>query len=239
MNDVINDAVLAYDAKPLENETPNAAANAAGAESPLKSGNTADQTTNGKKKLKNDIIFYGGIAAVILFVAVFFVPKLLGSGAPQTGESQSAEIIDEPQNRQNNSAESTAQSEQIANLSDIILEQKNQIQSLNNQAGQFKLAITQNKKDIEALKLKLAISGSVSADRHPASAYVPESSRVAIPDNRLLTAFKINNMDKNIAWITYKGKTYALQRNDTLGGVTVLTFDVQNRIVITDKGIIK
>ncbi|EPP1665499.1 hypothetical protein ACUMKS_003543 [Proteus mirabilis] len=124
--------------------------------------------------------------------------------------------------------------DKIEQLSKVMLEQKNEIESLKKQNEQFKIALIQHKEAINQLKNDISIKGN-EANKNSDS----KNINTKYSPNVQLKDMSLNDITMNLAWVKYKGKTYAVAKGDNLGGVTVISINPIDRIVITNKGLIK
>ncbi|WP_434523813.1 hypothetical protein [Photorhabdus asymbiotica] len=197
------------------------------------------QERNNKKQSANKqglVSKYWPFAIAIPLVLGFI---WLGTYEPSEGSSESAQsmVITQPVQQEKQAVSSDyierqQPTEQVANLSQILLEQKNKISQLEQENGQLKLAIIQNRRAIEKLQQNgnANVSQATTTTTKYKSHYL---SRV------LLTNMTLNDINASIAWIKYQGKTYAVQIGDSLGGTRVISIDPQERLVVTNKGLIR
>ncbi|PHM67995.1 hypothetical protein [Xenorhabdus sp. KJ12.1] len=175
-----------------------------------------------------------GLGAVLV---VGMISLLAYEPSNDSTETQKAMVINQPVKHEQSQTDSgyierPQSSEQVANLSKILVEQKKQIDLLQEESEHFKVALTQHKQAIQQLQ----------QDRNLSTPQViNESVKVQskYPSNILLNNMSLNDISGSIAWIKYQGKTHAIQVGDLLGSVRVISIDPQERIVITNKGLIK
>lgn len=202
-------------------------------ETPLKNNNNKDKGKSKSGWLKENWHYplLGGLA---LFVGlVFFNPFKSAPVSQERNTFEATEIIDEQRS-------ADVQNEVMGKtevLSQIVLTQKQKIETLEKENIVLKEAITQNRRDIEVLKVRY--DSLKSPSQSTGAVPVSKVSSLNAPVNVLLTNMKINNLDQNIAWVNFKGRVYALQTGDKLNNVTVIAIDPVQRVVITDKGLIK
>ncbi|MBS9434855.1 hypothetical protein [Photorhabdus hainanensis] len=197
------------------------------------------QERSNKKQLDNKqglVSKYWPFAIAIPLVLGFI---WLGTYEPSESSSESAQsmVITQPvqQEKQAESSdyiERQQSTEQVTNLSQILLEQKNQITQLEQENGQLKLAIIQNRRAIEQLQRNRNAGVSQAT-------MAITKSKPYYPSRVLLTNMTLNDINVSIAWIKYQGKTYAVQVGDSLGGTRVISIDPQERLVVTNKGLIR
>ena len=104
-------------------------------------------------------------------------------------------------------------------LSSQLQSANEQIKNLNNQ--------------VQELKMKAAGYGPSFGNQ---SGTISGSTSQALP---LLRGFSINDLSNDLAWVKYKNQVYAVRNGSVLGGVTVTGIDMNQRLVETDKGLIR
>lgn len=190
----------------------------------------------GKPLATKDYIFFGGIAVAAIAVMYFFV--FSGDDAPAptgTGRiSGQAAAPREPAPVDNDFREK---------ISTILLQQKQQIDDVRNTYQQGMVTLSSQLKSanarignlsdqVNSLKMQLASKGNVSAN-----AIASNGIDFSTPQ-KMLKEFSINDLSNDLGWVKYKNQVYAVQVGTTIGGATVTGFDMNKRIVYTNKGLI-
>jgi intracellular multiplication protein IcmG len=56
---------------------------------------------------------------------------------------------------------------------------------------------------------------------------------------RNLPGWRIRTLHPGVAWLTWNGSTWAVHTGETLHGITILEINLEQRVVVTDKGVIR
>lgn len=67
----------------------------------------------------------------------------------------------------------------------------------------------------------------------------PPEKSPALHDTSTLQGWKIYALHPGVAWLAFNGSTWAAKKGDVLKGITILSIDTEQRVVITDKGVIR
>lgn len=102
----------------------------------------------------------------------------------------------------------------------------NQLKAANNEIASLK-------DQIRSLKLNYSSNGNSKVN------VVANSYSFNQQPQRLLKEFSINDLSNDLAWVKYKNQVYAVRNGSVLGGVTVTGIDMNQRLVETDKGMIR
>lgn len=228
----------------LFNEAPKENAQNAVAQAPA---NTAkpEPTIKAQKKKKYEIKDYLWLAGLILGggAVLYF---LNASDGPSTSSSTGGAI----QSRQP-AASSSAGSDgggvsssfreeisgavmkQNERINDIDSTSKQGLTVLSNQLRAANKEIATLKQQMQTLQMSGVSNGNTSSNVG-ANSYTFNQQ-----PQKLLKEFSINDLSNDLAWVKYKNQVYAVRNGSVLGGVTVIAIDVNQRLVETDKGLIR
>jgi len=196
----------------------------------------AGKKAKGKPLSVKDYAFFGGAGLAAIAVLYFFVfsgdeaPAPSGAGrisSTQRAPAQTAPVDDQFRNE----------------ISSIILQQKHEIdnvrgtyqQGMETLSSQLKAAnsrIQNLSNEVSNLKMQLASNGNVKSN------YIQSDGYDFSTPQKMLKEFSINDLSNDLGWVKYKNQVYAVQVGTTIGGVTVTGFDMNKRIVYTNKGLI-
>ncbi|ENN9164412.1 hypothetical protein NOM68_11180 [Proteus mirabilis] len=204
-------------------------------ESPLK-------RENNKKDVKQSLISKYWTYLVIGLVVVGFISIGLyePSSNSEKNETKSNQIIESEQDSLFydepfiTNERLSVDTDKIEQLSKVMLDQKSEIESLKKQNEQFKIALIQHKNAINQLKNDISLKGDNTENKVENKNLISKGS-----PNVQLQNMSLNDITVNLAWIKYKGKTYAVAKGDSIGGVTVISINPIDRLVVTNKGLIK
>ncbi|ROC77480.1 MULTISPECIES: TraP [Enterobacterales] len=102
----------------------------------------------------------------------------------------------------------------------------NQLKSANNEIASLK-------EKIRRLELNYSSNGNATVNAGANSYNFNQQPQ------KLLKEFSINDLSNDLAWVKYKNQVYAVRNGSVLGGVTVTGIDMNQRLVETDKGLIR
>lgn len=190
----------------------------------------------GKPLTTKDYAFFGGAGLVAVAVLYFFVfsgndaPAASGTGrikSNQAAPAQSAPVDDQFRN----------------DISSIVLQQKHDIDNVRDTYQQGMLTLSNQLKaansridnlsnQVNNLKMQLASNGNANSNVLQSDGYDFSTPQ------KMLKDFSINDLSNDLGWVKYKNQVYAVQVGTTIGGATVTGFDVNKRIVYTNKGLI-
>lgn len=195
-----------------------------------------------KKYGKTDYLWLAGLALGGCAVLYFLNTSDTQGTSNTTGQAIQA--------RQPNSSTSAGDYNETASsgfreqVSEVLMQQNERINDIDTTSKQG-LTVLSNQlkvanKEIAALKeqmqvLQLKNVSSVNEN----SNYVAKSHAFNQQPQLLLKEFSINDLSNDLAWVKYKDKVYALRNGSVLGGVTVIAINVNQRLVETDKGLIR
>ncbi|HHD8104005.1 TPA: TraP [Salmonella enterica] len=229
----------------LFNDSPNENAQKADAATPVSTAKPQPTITASKKKKRStkDYLVMGGIA-VVGVAALYFMNA---SDSPSTATTTNQGI----QPQQSSAAASSQGSdtgegssrfrEEIASA---VMKQNERINEIDNTSkqgmtilsNQLKAAnneIASLKEQIQSLKINYSSNGNTTVNSG-ANLYSFNQQ-----PKRLLKEFSINDLSNDLAWVKYKNQVYAVRNGSVLGGVTITGIDVNQRLVETDKGLIR
>lgn len=229
----------------LFNDSPNENAQKADAATPVSTAKPQPTITASKKKKRStkDYLVMGGIA-VVGVAALYFMNA---SDSPSTATTTNQGI--QPQqssaaasSQGNDTGEGSSRfREEIASA---VMKQNERINEIDNTSkqgmtilsNQLKAAnneIASLKEQIHSLKINYSSNGNTTVNSG-ANLYSFNQQ-----PKRLLKEFSINDLSNDLAWVKYKNQVYAVRNGSVLGGVTITGIDVNQRLVETDKGLIR
>lgn len=229
----------------LFNDSPNENAQKADAATPVSTAKPQPTITESKKKKRStkDYLVMGGIA-VVGVAALYFMNA---SDSPSTASTTNQGI--QPQqssaaasSQGNDTGEGSGRfREEIASA---VMKQNERINEIDNTSkqgmtilsNQLKAAnneIASLKEQIQSLKINYSSNGNATVNTG-ANLYSFNQQ-----PKRLLKEFSINDLSNDLAWVKYKNQVYAVRNGSVLGGVTITGIDVNQRLVETDKGLIR
>jgi len=118
-------------------------------------------------------------------------------------------------------------------ISEIDNTSKQGLTILSNQLRAANSEIESLKQQVQSLKLNYASNGNETVNAGAGSYGFNQQPK------RLLKEFSINDLSNDLAWVKYKNQVYAVRNGSVLGGVTVTGIDMNQRLVETDKGLIR
>lgn len=178
---------------------------------------------------KGSLATYG----VLGIVVVAFLFYLLSDDAPQQPKNAGG-FASGSRSAPPPASSAAISSEAVNQLSSVLLQQRNQIETLSQQVQQVGNMVAQQQGQISQLEQRLALS-SVAGTTAPVA---PEQRRGYL-NSTLISNMKINDIQPDLVWVRYGGKVYALQVGDSLGGTKVVQIDLHNRVVVTTNGLIR
>ncbi|MEZ0585570.1 TraP [Erwinia sp. STN24] len=200
------------------------------------------KATKKKKYNTTDYLWMAGLvvggAAILYFLNTTDSPSKKNNTGQGIQARQSA-----PASYQQNDT-GTGSSRFREELSGAILKQNERINNIDNTSkqgmtilsNQLKAAnneIALLKEQVQSLKLNYSSNGN-STVNNGANSYSFNQQ-----PQRLLKEFSINDLSNDLAWVKYKNQVYAVRNGSVLGGVTVTGIDMNQRLVETDKGLIR
>ncbi|EOZ6414825.1 TraP [Cronobacter turicensis] len=229
----------------LFNDSPNENAEKEDAATPVSTAKPQPTITESKKKKRStkDYLVMGGIA-VVGIAALYFMNA---SDSPSTATTTNQGI--QPQqgsaaasSQGNDTGEGSSRfREEIASA---VMKQNERINEIDNTSkqgmtilsNQLKAAnneIASLKEQIQSLKINYSSNGNSSVNVGANSYSFNQQPK------RLLKEFSINDLSNDLAWVKYKNQVYAVRNGSVLGGVTITGIDVNQRLIETDKGLIR
>ena len=177
---------------------------------------------------KGRLVTYGGIGIVV----AAFLFYLLSDDAPPQPQSAGG-FASGSRSAPPPASPAAISSEAVNQLSSVLLQQRNQIETLTQQVQQVGNMVAQQQGQISQLEQRLALS-AVTATTAPAAPV-----QRGYLNSTLISNMKINDIQPDLVWVRYGGKVYALQVGDSLGGTKVVQIDLHNRVVVTTNGLIR
>ncbi len=75
--------------------------------------------------------------------------------------------------------------------------------------------------------------------RHQAAHSRQQTTNTNVRRSHGVNGWRIHTIYPGMAWLTHNGSTWSVQAGDVLQGLTIRSIDAQQRIVVTDKGVIR